>query len=54
MGWRTLGCLWILLLVLSPVTATAEVTRAVVAVDGMSRPFCALPSSRLNIVNPAP
>lgn len=32
---------WLVLLVLLPMTATAEVTKAVISVDGMSCPFCA-------------
>ncbi len=41
MKWRRFNSLWILLLLLLPVAAAAEVTQAVIAVDGMSCPFCA-------------
>lgn len=41
MGWRTLSVVWVVLFLLLPVTATAEVTQAVVTVEGMSCPFCA-------------
>lgn len=41
MGWRMLSTVWVVLLVLLPVTGAAEVTRAVVTVEGMSCPFCA-------------
>ena len=41
MGWRTLRVVWVVLLVLLPMTTAAEVTQAVVTVEGMSCPFCA-------------
>lgn len=52
MGWRTLNTALVVLLVLLPVTGVAEVTRAVVSVDGMSCPFCAFGvEKKLNTVD---
>lgn len=41
MRWRSLNWIWVVSLVLLPVTGVAEVTQAVISVDGMSCPFCA-------------
>ncbi len=41
MGWRTLKTLLVALFVMLPLTGVAEVTQAVISVDGMSCPFCA-------------
>jgi mercuric ion binding protein len=52
MGWQTLKTLLVPLVVLFPLTGTAEVIQAVISVDGMSCPFCAFGvEKRLKTVN---
>lgn len=54
MGWRILNTAWVVLLILLPVTAAAEVTQAIVSVEGMSCPFCAFGvEKKLKTVNGA-
>lgn len=52
MGWQILKTLLVALLVLFPLAGAAEVTQAVISVDGMSCPFCAFGvEKRLKTVN---